>query len=243
MNILITGASRGIGFYTAIALASNSNNHVFAVSRDGKGLTSLYDYFLENKLPGRLTIYIGDTGSEDFLNLLTENLKKELSTLEVLINNAGYLKNAPFEELTISDWRKVYEANVFGPVNLIRTLLPLLKKGESIAGSGFRSHIVNIGSIGGVQGSSKFKGLSAYSSSKGALSVLTECLAEEFKEDHIAVNCLALGSVQTEMFSEAFPGFAAAKQPEEMGNYIGKFAMEGSMFFNGKVLEVSVSTP
>ncbi|MBK7571347.1 MAG: SDR family oxidoreductase [Bacteroidetes bacterium] len=170
-------------------------------------------------------------------------MEREAVSLEVLVNNAGYLKNAPFEELTISEWRNVYEANLFGPVNLIKQLLPLLKKGKLSGSSGFKSHIVNIGSIGGVQGSSKFKGLSAYSSSKGALSVLTECLAEEFKEDLIAVNCLALGSVQTEMFSEAFPGFTAAKQPEEMGTYIGKFAMEGSMFFNGKILEVSISTP
>ena len=243
MNILITGASRGIGFYTAVALASNPDNHIFAVSRDGNGLSELNDTFKLKKLPGKLTIFIGDIGSEDFLNSLKVKMEREAVSLEVLVNNAGYLKNAPFEELTISEWRNVYEANLFGPVNLIKQLLPFLKKGKLSGSSGFKSHIVNIGSIGGVQGSSKFKGLSAYSSSKGALSVLTECLAEEFKEDLIAVNCLALGSVQTEMFSEAFPGFTAAKQPEEMGTYIGKFAMEGSMFFYGKILEVSISTP
>ncbi len=243
MNILVTGASRGIGYYTSIALATNSDNHVYAVSRDEKGLNKLSDHFEKFNLPGKLTICVGDISSEEFLISLKKKLEKEISSLEVLINNAGYLKSAPFEELAISDWRQVYEVNVFSPVNLIKYLLPLLKKSKQLGTSKFKAHVVNISSVGGVQGSSKFKGLSAYSSSKGALCVLTECLAEEFKEENIAVNCLALGSVQTEMFSKAFPGFEAAKQPEEMGNYIGKFAMEGQMFFNGKVLEVSVSTP
>src|SRR5208282_5900863 len=99
--------------------------------------------------------------------------------------------------------------------------------------------IVNISSIGGVQGSAKFKGLSAYSSSKAALINITECLAEEFKERGIAVNCLALGSVQTEMFSAAFPSFEAALTAEEMANYISEFAVTGNKYFNGKVIPVS----
>ncbi|MBK7571348.1 MAG: SDR family NAD(P)-dependent oxidoreductase [Bacteroidetes bacterium] len=70
MNILITGASRGIGFYTAVALASNPDNHIFAVSRDGNGLSELKDTFELKKLPGKLTIFIGDIGTEDFLNSL-----------------------------------------------------------------------------------------------------------------------------------------------------------------------------
>ena len=127
MNILITGASRGIGFYTAVALASDPDNHIFAVSRDGNGLSELNDTFKLRKLPGKLTIFIGDIGSEDFLNSLKVKMEREAVSLEVLVNNAGYLKNAPFEELTISEWRNVYEANLFGPVNLIKQLLPFLK--------------------------------------------------------------------------------------------------------------------
>jgi len=243
MNILVTGASRGIGYNTALSLAAIEGNHVIAVSRDGKGLELLKKQFASGDSAGKLSTFAGDIGSDDFLMTLKIMLEKEISSLQILINNAGYLKNAPFAELTSEDWKQIYDVNVFSPVNVIRTMLPLMKKSERSESSGFRSHIVNIGSIGGVQGSSKFSGLSAYSSSKGAMSVLTECLAEEFKSDHIAVNCLALGSVQTEMFLQAFPGFTAAKKPGEMGVFIGKFAMEGNLFYNGKVLPVSVSTP
>lgn len=243
MNILITGASRGIGYYTALHLSANSKNHVFAVSRDAAGLEKLKAQSKKNKNSGKLTVLVGDFGSSKFIETLVKKLEKEAKSLQILINNAGYLEYAPFEKLSMKDWKKIYEVNVFGPVNLIQHLLPLMKKSDFEKGSDFIAHIVNISSMGGVQGSAKFKGLSAYSSSKGALSILTECLAEEFKEERIAVNCLALGSVQTEMFSAAFPGFTAAKKPEEMGDFIGKFAIEGSKFFNGKVIPVSSSTP
>ncbi len=241
MNILITGASRGIGFYTALRLATNEANHVFAVSRDIAGLETLKQEHYSRSGKGKLTICNGDFRNSEYLISLRDRIEKEATTLNVIINNAGYLKYLPFEKLTSADWKEIYETNLFGPVDLIRTMLELLKRKSNSAE--IKNHILNISSIGGVQGSVKFKGLSAYSSSKGALCVLTECLAEEFKEDNIAVNCLALGSVQTEMFSEAFPGMIAARQPEEMGNYIAEFAMEGSRFYNGKVLEVSVSTP
>ena len=142
--------------------------------------------------------------------------------------------NKIFEELTSEDWLSVYSTNVFAPVNLIRSLLPMMKT---------NSHIVNISSIGGVQGSVKFKGLSAYSSSKAALINITECLAEELKDSGIAVNCLALGSAQTEMFKAAFPSFQAALTAEEVGAYVAEFALNGNKYFSGKVIPVSNSTP
>ena len=97
--------------------------------------------------------------------------------------------------------------------------------------------------MGGINGTSKFAGLAAYSSSKGALSILTECLAEEFKNENIKVNALALGSVQTEMFSKAFPDFKAPLTSQQMGEYVAWFAMNGRKFFNGKILPVALSTP
>jgi NAD(P)-dependent dehydrogenase (short-subunit alcohol dehydrogenase family) len=105
------------------------------------------------------------------------------------------------------------------------------------------SHIVNIGSMGGFQGSAKFAGLSAYSASKAALHNFTECLAEELKERKISVNCLALGSAQTEMLEKAFPGYESPVMAFEMGKYIADFALTGHKFFNGKVLPVAVTTP
>lgn len=104
-------------------------------------------------------------------------------------------------------------------------------------------HIVNISSMGGFQGSVKFPGLSAYSASKGALAILTECLAEELKDKNIKVNCLALGSSQTEMFEAAFPGMQAGTLAFEMGRYVADFALNGSKYFNGKIIPVSNTTP
>jgi NAD(P)-dependent dehydrogenase (short-subunit alcohol dehydrogenase family) len=97
--------------------------------------------------------------------------------------------------------------------------------------------------MGGVQGSSKFAGLAAYSSSKGALITLTELLAEEFKETGPSFNALAFGAVQTEMLEEAFPGYIAPLSADQMGAYLLNFALTGHQFFNGKVLPVSSGTP
>ena len=97
--------------------------------------------------------------------------------------------------------------------------------------------------MGGIQGSSKFAGLSGYSSSKGALITLFELLAEEYQPRGVSFNSLALGAVQTEMLEAAFPGITAPVSATQMGAYIARFVLEGHQFFNGKVLPVSSSTP
>jgi 3-oxoacyl-[acyl-carrier protein] reductase len=163
-------------------------------------------------------------------------IQAKVDNIDILINNAGFLVNKQFEDISNDELKKVYDVNVFAPFKLIQLLLPLLKKSS-------RAHIVNISSMGGVQGSSKFSGLSAYSSSKAAIASLSECLAEEFKGDHISVNALAIGAVQTEMLSEAFPGYIAPLNPKEMAEYIFKFATEGAKYFNGKIISVSSTTP
>src|SRR5690606_6585855 len=125
-------------------------------------------------------------------------------------------------------------SNFLGHVHMIQHLFPLMVTG---------SHIVNIGSMGGFQGSVKFPGLAAYSASKAALHTLTECLALEFADRAIKINCLALGSAQTEMLAKAFPQYESPVSASEMGAYIAHFALTGHRFFNGKVLPVAVSTP
>ena len=102
---------------------------------------------------------------------------------------------------------------------------------------------MNVSSMGGIQGSIKFPGLAAYSSSKGAIITLTELLAEEYKENGPAFNVLALGAVQTEMLEEAFPGYEAPISAEKMASYIADFSQNGQQFYNGKIMQVSNSTP
>ena len=160
----------------------------------------------------------------------------QMGQLDGLVNNAGLLINKPFLETMDSDWMTQFQVNVFGPAQLSRHLFPHLKKSNS-------AHIVNIGSMGGYQGSSKFPGLSAYSSSKAALATLTECLAEEWKGEGIHVNCLALGAVGTEMLQEAFPGYEPPLGAKAMAAYIGDFVLHQQTFYNGKILPVSISTP
>ena len=231
MFIVVTGASKGIGLEIVKQLLVDGENTVLAVSRSSKELSALYKTHPDNLL----TIF-GDLNNAPTQNRILTLIKNKKVQLDILINNAGAIVNKPFEKISAKELETVYTTNVFVPFLLIQKLLPVLGKKN-------KSHIINIGSMGGVQGSSKFAGLSAYSSSKSALSGLTECLAEELKEKNISVNCLALGAVQTEMLSKAFPGYKAPLQPKQMANFIVDFALTGHQYFNGKIIPVSSTTP
>ena len=223
MKILITGASRGIGFESAKLFAA-SGHQVLAVARNTDNLSELAKF--------GVTTFSFDLTAEDYTNLIEK--VNSFGEIDVLINNAGVLINKPFSEISNADLMYIYNVNVFAPFKLVRDLSPHFSS---------QSHTINISSVGGVQGSVKFPGLSAYSSSKGALTILTECLAEEFKETKHRFNALALGAVQTEMLSEAFPDYQAPLSAKEMAIYLVRFALEDGPYYNGKVLNVSSSTP
>jgi NAD(P)-dependent dehydrogenase (short-subunit alcohol dehydrogenase family) len=167
-----------------------------------------------------------------------ENQILEISTkipqIDILINNAGYLVNKPFEKISHSDFQLSYQINVIGVMETVQGMMNLFSKD---------AHIVNISSMGGFQGSVKFSGLSAYSTSKAALCSFTELFSEEYKNTTLAMNCLCLGAVQTEMLEEAFPGYQAPTSPYEMAAFIADFALSGNRYFKGKILPVSLSTP
>jgi 3-oxoacyl-[acyl-carrier protein] reductase len=222
-TIVITGAGRGIG-YALVQLAARQGYHVFALSRNIKAIEPS-----DSVHP--LSIDITDTNA---LETFVSQLEKEGTVVDILINNAGAFLNKPFAETSKEAFEAIYQVNVFGLASITRLLLPLISQ---------KGHVVNISSMGGVEGSAKFPGLAAYSSSKGAVSILTELLAEEYKETGPVFNALALGAVKTEMLEEAFPGFKAPLTPEEMAVYILDFALNGNRFYNGKVLPVSSSTP
>lgn len=232
MLILITGASKGIGFEVVKILSGNPENLVIAVSRNIASLTELVNKKnTYSVLPIKADITKVQDRKKIFQTIRTLNLP-----LDVLIHNAGQVLNKPFEKILEKELNSVYNTNVFAPFMLTQLLLPLFNKKN-------KSHIVNISSMGGVQGSAKFPGLSAYSSSKAALCNLTELLAEELKEKNVAVNCLALGAVQTEMLAKAFPKYKAPLQAKQMAEFIEHFALTGQQFFNGKIIPVSSTTP
>ncbi len=223
-NIIITGTSRGIGNELALKFA-NEGHQVLAISR--KTCTVLAKH--EN-----VTCLSVDLSNAENLKDITHFLSSTWKQVDIIIHNAGAIVLKPFAETSVEDFRKIYEVNVFGVVALTQIALPYLKSG---------SHVVTISSMGGIQGSMKFAGLSAYSSSKGAVITLAELLSEEYRLQGISFNVLALGSVQTEMLAEAFPGYQAPLLASEMADYIKDFSLTGNKFFNGKVLQVSSSTP
>jgi NAD(P)-dependent dehydrogenase (short-subunit alcohol dehydrogenase family) len=233
MNIVLTGASSGIGFEAALEFTLNKENKVVCIARSADKLRKLLEIAKGINPDCTLLPVEFDIINDDYAALVPF-LKEKLGNIDILINNAGALINKPFSETTAEDLACMFESNVLGHFNMIQHLLPLMVNG---------SHIVNIGSMGGFQGSVKFPGLSAYSASKAALHTLTECLAFELLETGVKVNCLALGSAQTEMLEQAFPGYQSPVLAFEMGKYVADFARTGHKFFNGKVLPVAVTTP
>ncbi len=224
-NIIITGTSKGIGF-ELVQLFSNAGHNILALSRNSNPISNLH---LNN-----VTLFPFDLCRlEDYKKVKTF-ISSEWKHVDILINNAGILLNKTFAETSMQDFEDVYKTNVFGVAEITRTVIPFMKKD---------GHVVTISSIGGVQGSVKFPGLSAYSSSKGAVITLTELLAEEYKDDGPSFNVLALGAVQTEMLEKAFPDFKASTTALEMAQYIFDFALHGNKLYNGKMLQVSNSTP
>jgi 3-oxoacyl-[acyl-carrier protein] reductase len=224
-NIVITGTSRGIGFELAKQFAKNGHQ-VLALSRNSAPLSAINH---EN-----ITVLSVDISETEDLHKVSDFIKSTWKKVDVLINNAGKLINKPFTELSSEDFLEVYKVNVFAVAEITKLMIPFLQKG---------SHVVTVSSMGGIQGSLKFPGLAAYSSAKGAVITLSELLAEEYKEQQIAFNILALGAVQTEMLEEAFPGYEAPLSAVEMADYIYDFSLTGNKFYNGKVLQVSSSNP
>jgi 3-oxoacyl-[acyl-carrier protein] reductase len=224
-RIVITGTSRGIGYELA-QLFSNAGHHVIALSRKVDAIQDLEK--------DSIFSISTDLSVPSSIDAAVKIILDKWDRIDILINNAGMLVNKPFEQLTPADFQQCYAVNVFGVATLTQALIPVMNK---------EAHVVAISSMGGIQGSAKFPGLAAYSSAKAAVITLFELLAEEYKENGPSFNTLALGAVQTEMLEEAFPGYQAPLTAVEMAAYIMEFALTGNKFYNGKTLEVSVSTP
>ncbi|WP_294818791.1 SDR family NAD(P)-dependent oxidoreductase [uncultured Flavobacterium sp.] len=223
-NVIITGTSRGIGYELALQFAGAGHN-VLAISR------KIPKELLDNP---HITCLSADLSEVAGTEVIKNFIESTWQHADIVIHNAGALLLKPFGQITSGEFEYIYKVNVFGVAALNRVVLPYMQKG---------GHVVTISSMGGVQGTVKFAGLSAYSSSKGAATTLSELLAEEYKQQGIAFNVLALGAVNTEMLREAFPGYEAPLSPKQMADYIYNFALTGNNYYNGKVLQVSSSTP
>lgn len=235
MNIVVTGASQGIGKALVQTWTPSTvvPHHIIAISRHTAALQDIATALAAAHSPHKLSILPFDLSCDNY-DLLYQFIAEQVPHIDALVHNAGSLVNRPFYELTDGEVHSLFQINTFAAWKLTKYLYTYMPAG---------SHILNIGSMGGYQGSAKFAGLSAYSASKAALACWSECLAEELKPRRIAVNCLCLGAVQTEMLRQAFPDFDAPLSADEMAHFIGDFALNGQRYFNGKVLPVSVNTP
>ena len=222
-TIIVTGASRGIG-HEIVKIAEKKGHRVYSISRTIKALK---DYSF--KYPKQV-----DLANEDSIDKFSSEVKNDGVKVDALINNAGAFLNKPFEKISKKEFEYIFQVNVFGLSSITRKVLPIIDS---------KGHIVNITSMGGINGAAKFTGLSAYSSSKGAVNILTELLAEEYKEKGPSFNALAFGAVQTEMLEEAFPGLKAPISAKEIADFILDFSLQGQKYFNGKIIPVSSTTP
>lgn len=234
MNVVITGASSGVGFESVLELTGIGSHKVVALARSEDKLRKLQELALALNPECFLYGAKFDIVHDDYETGLVPFIKDRIGTVDVLINNAGSLINKPFMDISQLDFAEMLQNNLLGHVKMIQNIIPLMSP---------KSHIVNIGSMGGFQGSGKFPGLAAYSASKAALHILTECLAVELADREISVNCLALGSAQTEMLEKAFPDYQSPVMAFEMGKYVVDFALTGHKFFNGKIIPVAHNTP
>ena len=221
-TLVVTGTSSGIGNEICIQ-AAKLNYKVISISRNIEPLEGI----------NGIDSYSVDITDKKSIKNFIDDLRNRDLKIDILINNAGQLSNELFGETSYESFKQTFDVNVFGLAEITRSLIPFINKS---------GHVINISSIGGVNGSKKFPGLSVYSSSKAAVIALTEVLAEEYSEGP-SFNVLALGAVQTKMLKEAFPDYEAQTKPGEMAKYIIDFAINGNNLFNGKLISVSNSNP
>lgn len=216
-TILVSGSSSGIGLEICLQ-ASDLGLNVLAISRNIdplKGILNLNAHSVDITNESQIEEYVK--------KITSENIK-----IDILINNAGFLIKDSFRDTSYESFKQTYDVNVFGLASLTRALIPIINKD---------GQVINITSVGGLNASKKFPGLSAYASSKGAVITLTEVLAEEYRS-RPRFNCLALGSVQTEMLKKAFPGYEAKIMPAEMAKQILDFALDESSLVNGEIIKL-----
>jgi 3-oxoacyl-[acyl-carrier protein] reductase len=222
-TVVITGAGKGIGYELAKSFLADPSFLVIGISRNTSQLELLNN--------PKLSIIKGDL-LHHYPSIIT-GIKQQTKEITHLINNAAQVHNAVIEETSDQHLNEVMQTNFHAPYKLIRDLSGLFVSG---------SHIINISSMSGFQGSKKFKGLSLYSASKAALASLAECVAEEWAERKVCCNCLALGSVDTDMIRISIPGLKPTVTAQQMAKYIYDFALNGHQYYNGRVLPVSLTT-
>ncbi|AVZ74046.1 short chain dehydrogenase [Streptomyces lunaelactis] len=200
--VLVTGAASGIGRATAFAFAE-AGARIVAVDRDAEGTARTAEM---SRLIGSPEAWgeTVDVGDEQAMEKLAEKVATEYGVVDVLVNNAGIGLSGSFLETSTEDWKKVLDVNLWGVIHGCRLF------GRQMAERGQGGHIVNTASAAAYQPS---KALPAYSTSKAAVLMLSECLRAELAGAGIGVSAICPGFVNTNITSTArFAGVDAAEE-------------------------------
>ncbi|MFD3656012.1 SDR family oxidoreductase [Streptomyces sp. NPDC058620] len=200
--VLVTGAAAGIGRATAFAFAE-AGARVVAVDRDGEGAARTAEMALLIGSPAAWGETV-DVSDEQAMEKLAEKVAREYGVVDVLVNNAGIGLSGSFLETTSEDWKNVLDVNLWGVIHGCRIF------GKQMADRGQGGHIVNTASAAAYQPS---RALPAYSTSKAAVLMLSECLRAELAEKSIGVSAICPGIVNTNITATA--RFAGADAAEE----------------------------
>jgi NAD(P)-dependent dehydrogenase (short-subunit alcohol dehydrogenase family) len=200
---IVTGAGVGLGYAIARAFVADGANVVIC-GRSAGSLREAYTSLSGLALPGRHVLMHGcDVSSEAQVNELIRFAIAEMGEVQILVNNAGVQGPiGPTEDVSLEDWRRTFEINLYGTLFACRALIPHLRS------KGY-GKILNL-SGGGAASPRPF--FSAYAASKAAVVRLTENLAEELRGTHIDVNAVAPGALNTQMLEQTL-----AAGPELVG--------------------------
>lgn len=188
-NVIITGASRGIGRAAALLLAEKGCNLLLNSS---KSTESLLDVRREiSRYPVKCGIYTGNAGDFDEAKKLFATAKKTLGSIDILINNAGISYIGLLQDMTPAEWNNLINTNLTSVFNMSKLVIPDMISAKA-------GKIINISSVWGLCGASCE---TAYSASKGAVNAFTKALGKELAPSNIQVNAIACGAVDTAMNS------------------------------------------
>ncbi|MFI6896344.1 SDR family oxidoreductase [Streptomyces sp. NPDC050256] len=200
--VLVTGAAAGIGRATAFAFAE-AGARVVAVDRDAEGAGRTAELARLIGAPAAWAETV-DVSDEQAMEKLAEKVAAEYGIVDVLVNNAGIGISGSFLETSAEEWRRVLDVNLWGVIHGCRLF------GKQMADRGQGGHIVNTASAAAYQPS---RALPAYSTSKAAVLMLSECLRAELAEKSIGVSAICPGIVNTNI--TATTRFAGADAAEE----------------------------
>lgn len=234
---LVTGASRGLGAVTVEALYQAGANVAINYFNDADGKNRIDAESLVSRLGSETKAFPGDVRDEREVAQLIEKAVERFGTLDIVVNNAGIIRDKTLKKMSITEWRDVVETNLTGTFNVCRAAA------EKIARKG---RVINVSSISGAVG---FFGQSNYAASKAGVVALTKVLSKELGKMEVTVNAIAPGVVLTEM-GKSIPDEVRTEMlksiplgrfgtSREIANVVLFLCSELASYINGQVIHIN----